>query len=336
MKAAVMRGPKQIEIENIPTPEPKDGQIRIKIKFSAICGSDVHRFQFGMYKSGAIMGHEFIGVIDKIGPKVTTWKIGDRVVGGGGVPPVHTSKSEGARYSAKTVGFENPNWGGFAEFKVMDSWAPLKIPDDVSNDVALFAEPCSIAIHAVRESNFKLGDSSIIIGTGPIGLLLMQVLKSAGVSDLFVSEPSAIRAKAASKLGAKKVFNPNNDNVVDEIVSETDGLGIPLAFDCAAARNTLQQSLEMVKKNGQVVIVSLGWEEIPLKTVDWVGREIQMKASYGSNSKDWSTALKLMERGLIKTEAMLSKKSFVGFESLQESMIRLMDPRDDIQVVLVP
>ena len=92
----------------------------------------------------------------------------------------------------------------------------------------------------------------------------------------------------------------------------------------------------MVKKNGQVVIVSLGWEEIPLKTVDWVGREIQMKASYGSNSKDWSTALKLMERGLIKTEDMLSKKSFVDFESLQESMTRLMNPRDDIQVVLVP
>ena len=336
MKAAVMRGRKQIEIENVPTPEPKDGQIRIKIKFSAICGSDVHRFQFGMYKSGAIMGHEFIGVIDKIGPKVTTWKIGDRVVGGGGVPPEHMSTSKGARYSAKTVGFENPNWGGFAEFKVMDSWAPLKIPDNVTDDVALFTEPCSIAIHAVRESNFKLGDSSIVIGTGPIGLLLMQVLKSAGVSDLFVSEPSAIRAKAASKLGAKKVFNPNNDNIVDEIVSETGGLGIPLAFDCAAAKNTLQQSLEMVKKNGQVVIVSLGWEEIPLKTVDWVGREIQMKASYGSNSKDWSTALKLMERGLIKTEDMLSKKSFVDFESLQESMTRLMNPRDDIQVVLVP
>ena len=115
MKAAVMRGEQNIVIEDVPTPEPGPDQVLIKIKYSGLCGSDVHRFQYGMAEPGSIMGHEFCGEIAAVGANVTEWKEGDRVVGGGGANPDGIPRAtSGPRYSARTVGFKTPGWGGFA------------------------------------------------------------------------------------------------------------------------------------------------------------------------------------------------------------------------------
>jgi len=93
MKAAVMRGTQQIAVEDIPTPEPGPNQVLVKIKYSGICGSDVHRFQYGMINSGSVMGHEFIGEVVQCGAMVTKLKTGDRVVSGGGEPPATGPRS---------------------------------------------------------------------------------------------------------------------------------------------------------------------------------------------------------------------------------------------------
>ena len=337
MKAAVIRGTQQIQVEDVPTPEPGPNQVLVKIKYSAICGSDVHRFQYGMMNSGSIMGHEYIGEVVQSGADVTLLNEGDRVVSGGGEPPEGISaRTAEDRYSARTMGLKTPPQGGFAEYIVLDEWRPLKIPNNVSNELAVLAEPAAIAVHAVRRSKFSIGDSVVVMGAGPIGLLVMQVLNAGGAGAVYVSEPATARAEAARVLGATVVMNPTNEDVVSKILEISGGPGVPIAFDAAAARPTLQQGLEMVRRGGQVLVVSMAWEDVDLLTVEWIGREVEMKASYGSQPIDWRTVLKLMERGLLSKQAMVTDESFIEFDEMQSSMERLMKPEEHVQLVLVP
>lgn len=338
MKAAVMRGTQQIAVEDVPTPEPGPDQVLVKIRYSAICGSDVHRFQYGMMTPGSVMGHEFIGEVVQTGADVTLLKPGDRVVGGGGAPPAGApaSLSGADRYSARTVGLGSTKSGAFAEYIVMDEWRPLQIPPGVSDELAVLAEPASVAVHAVRTSKFRIGDATVVMGAGPIGLLVMQVLNAGGAEAVYVSEPAPARAAAAQTLGAALVMDPGDTDIVAKVVELSGGLGVPVAFDAAAARPTLQQGLEMVRRGGQVLLVSMAWEDVDLLTVEWIGREVEMKAAYGSEPVDWRTVLNLMERGQLSSESMVTDDSFIGFDEMQHSLERLMKPEEHVQVVLVP
>ena len=338
MKAAVIRGTQKIVVEDIPTPEPGPNQVLVKIKYSALCGSDVHRFQYGMANDGSVLGHEYIGEVVQIGRDVTLLKEGDRVVSGGGEPPTGTisALSSGVRYSARTVGLEVTRIGGFAEYIAMDEWRPLHIPESVSDELAVLAEPASIAVHAVRTSAFKIGDEAVVMGAGPIGLLVMQVLKAAGAAAVYVSEPASARAESARVLGADLVLNPMEEDVVERVLELSGGPGVAVAFDAAAARPTFQQGMEMIRREGQLLVVSMAWEDVDLRTVDWIGREVEMKAAYGSLSIDWRTVLNLMERAQLSEKSMVTDESFIGWDEIQVSMERLMKPEEHVQLVLVP
>jgi (R,R)-butanediol dehydrogenase/meso-butanediol dehydrogenase/diacetyl reductase len=337
MKAAVIRGTQKILIEDIPTPEPEPNQVLVKIRYSALCGSDVHRFQYGMANEGSVLGHEYIGEVVQTGADVTMLNLGDRVVSGGGEPPVGTPLRSypDDRYSARTVGIEATRIGGFAEYVAMDEWRPLLIPEGVSDELAVLAEPASIAVHAVRTSKFRIGDSVVVMGAGPIGLLVMQVLNAGGAGAVYVSEPAVARADAARALGASLVLDPLNEDVVARVLELSGGPGVPVAFDAAAAKPTFQQGLEMVRRCGQLLVVSMAWEDVDLRTVDWIGREVEMKAAYGSQPIDWRTVLSLMERGQLSEKSMVTDESFIGFDEMQVSMERLMKPDEHVQLVLV-
>ena len=338
MKAAVIRGTQKIVVEDIPTPEPGPNQVLVKIKYSALCGSDVHRFQYGMANAGSVLGHEYIGEVVQTGRDVTLLNEGDRVISGGGEPPAGTVSTlfSGERYSARTVGLEATRIGGFAEYVAMDESRPLLIPDGVSDELAVLAEPASIAVHAVRTSAFKIGDQAVVMGAGPIGLLVMQVLKAAGAAAVYVSEPASARAESARVLGADLVLNPMEEDVVERVLELSGGPGVPVAFDAAAARPTFQQGMEMIRREGQLLVVSMAWEDVELRTVDWIGREVEMKAAYGSLPIDWRTVLNLMERGQLSAKSMVTDESFIGWDEMQISMERLMKPEEHVQLVLVP
>jgi (R,R)-butanediol dehydrogenase/meso-butanediol dehydrogenase/diacetyl reductase len=212
----------------------------------------------------------------------------------------------------------------------------LPIPDNVSDELAVLTEPCAVAVHALRLSRFHLGDTAVVLGAGPIGLLLQQVLTAAGAKSVYVAEPAPGRRAAATRLGATRVLDPDSNDVVSEIVEATEEIGPPVVFDCAAGPQTLQQALEMVRRDGQVIVVSLAWEAVPLLTVEWVGREVEMKASYGSTPEEWQITLQLMERGHIDHEALIGPDHFITFDQVQSSLERLITPDEQVQLVLVP
>ena len=274
MRAAVYKGNRRLVVEEVETPVPGPSEVLIKVRYCALCGTDVHAFMYDAPPPGTVMGHEFCGVVAGLGPGVAGWSEGDRVVGGGGAPPPGKEPPirRDPRYNYRLQGFSG-RMRAYAEYVVMDEWGPIPIPDGVSDEEAALCEPTAVGVHAVRRSALKLGDSVVVLGAGPIGLFCTQVAKAAGASSVIVFEPASARADAARQVGADGVFNPLEVDPVAAAVEMTGGVGPDVVFDCAGVKSTLDQSLSMVRRNGQVMLVAVIWEETPLLPVDWSGRK---------------------------------------------------------------
>ena len=212
MRAAVYKGERRLEVEDIATPTAGAGEVVIRVRYCAVCGTDVHAFMYDVAPPGTVMGHEYCGTVTEVGEGVTRWQVGDRVVGGGGNPPpgyVRTGARFDPRYNYRTMGFpEGAKTRAYAEYVLLEDWEPLPIPDGVSDEEAALAEPCAVTVHAVRLSQLKLGDSVLVMGAGPIGLFCMQTARAAGATSVFVSEPAPARADAARRLGADRGYQP--------------------------------------------------------------------------------------------------------------------------------
>ena len=285
MKAAIFKEKEVLRVEEVPEPQAGPRDVLLKITHCAICGSDLHRYQHAMMSPGTIMGHEYSGVVADKGAEVSEFAIGDRATRSGGPPhPVRDVFPLGARYSAKERGFmPSVGPGAYAEYMVTPADRLMKLPETVTNLDASLVEPLTVSLHAVRLSNLKVGDRALIVGAGPIGLLAQQCVALGGARAVYVSETNAARREVALKLGADEVFDPREVDLVAEIIERT-GVGVDLVIECAGAYPTLQQSLEALRVAGQVVVVSLAWEQVQCTPVDWVGREVEMKAVYGSHA----------------------------------------------------
>ena len=218
----------------------------------------------------------------------------------------------------------------------MDEWQLLTIPENIDNETAALTEPCAVAIHAVRNSSLQIGDTAGIVGAGPIGLLVLQAVLAAGATKVFVSEPAPARSQAAVKLGANTVINPHKSDPVEQMVELTDGVGPDVVFDCAGLGSTLDQSFNTVRRSGQVVLVAVPWEPIPLKPVDWMAREIKFQASWVSLPQDWRTAIEFAQSGKISMQPLLSEASIIPLEDIQSAFEALMKPSSQLQMVLKP
>ena len=294
MKAAVFKEKGLLEVEDVPEPEIGPRDVLLQITHCAICGSDLHRYMYGMLNPGVVMGHEYAGKIVDKGKEVQTFQIGDRVTRGvahsGGINPAKDVFSLPDRYSAKELGFSSLRPGAYAEYMAVNAETVMKIPDFVTNLEASLTEPLTVALHAVRLSKIRLGDQVLILGAGPIGLLTQQCASLSGAMRIYVSEINAARRTMASKLGAYAVFDPTRINLVEEVVLRTE-VGVDLAFECAGAHLTLQNALEAVRVSGRIIVISLAWEPVHCLPVDWVGREIEMKTSYGMLPHEWPIAM---------------------------------------------
>ena len=336
MKAAIYQGEGRMAVEDIPIPDPLPQEILIKVKYSAICGTDVHAFLYDIAPPGSVLGHEFSGVISAIGKDVNDWAIGDRVIGGGGSPPPGFEQPlrKQEQFNYRFEGFTNTRKRGYAEYTVLNHWEPLEIPGNVTDLEACLTEPCSVAVRAVRLSNQRLGDTVVVLGAGPIGLLCLQAAKAAGAGKIIVSEPSETRRMVASELGADAVINPLREDVYASVMSLTESVGPDVVYECAAAQPTLDDALNMVRKKGNVMLGALAWENIPLLPVDWAGKEVELKTTFGGEHQDWQIALNLISSGKINLNPLTSETYFVDIEEIQETFRALASPSDQVQMIV--
>jgi (R,R)-butanediol dehydrogenase/meso-butanediol dehydrogenase/diacetyl reductase len=338
MKAAVYKGNQKLSVEEVPTPTPGPGQVLVRVKYCAICGTDVHAFLYDVAPPGTVMGHEYCGTVAQVGPGVSAWSEGDRVVGGGGVPPPGgtPAATTDPRFNYRTMGFAGSRLRAYAEYVLMEEWEPVRVPEGVSDEAAALCEPCAVAVHAVRISQLSLGDAVAVLGAGPIGLLCVQAARVAGASKVIVSEPAARRRETALTLGADAAVDPTKEDVVSRMVELTGGVGPRVVFDCAGAGPTLDQAMNIAPRGGQVVLVALAWERTSLLPVDWIARETNLQTSFGSRPEDWRISLELLRTGKITVEPMLSKADFIPLEGIQAAFEALVKPSTQLQVVVQP
>ena len=338
MKAAVYKGNQRFEIEEIPTPTPGPNEVVLRVKYCAICGTDVHCFLYDVAPPGTVMGHEYCGTVTEVGSAVSKWKVGDRVVGGGGTAPPGREPAIRAdpRINYRETASASSRVRAYAEYILLEEWEMLPIPDGVSDEMASLCEPCAVAVHAVRLSQLKLGDQVVVLGAGPIGLFCLQVARAAGAGAVFVSEPAPARADAARTLGADAVLDPTSQDIEAEVVALTDGMGPHVVFDCAGLGSTLDQAFNLVRRGGQVMLVAVPWVPMPVEPADWMAREVGFQTSFGSRPDDWRVSLDLLEKGKVNVAPMLSEEGFIPLEGIQQAFEELVKPTTQVQMVVRP
>ena len=337
MRAAVYKGEQVLQVEDIPDPTPGPNQVVMRVKYSAICGTDVHAFMYDLAHPGTVMGHEYTGSIVDVGPDVTRWKPGDRVTGGGGHAPPGAGPATrtNPRFNYRTMGFQqNARPRGYAEYVLLEDWEPTPVADDVTDEQAALTEPCAVTVHAMRLSDIKLGDAVVVLGAGPIGLLCMQTARAAGATTVIVSEPAPGRAEAARRLGADAVINPLDGDLEAQVLELTGGAGPQVVFECAAAPSTMEQALDLCARGGQVVMLAIAWEPTPVLPPNWMAREVRMQSSFGTLPEDWRIALELLRTGRVSVDHMLNATNFVPLEGIQDAFEALCRPTSELQMVV--
>lgn len=333
MKAAVFKEKEILAIEDVAEPKPGNYEIVIKVSYCAICGSDLHRYSYGMMKPGTIMGHEYSGIVVDLGKDVKGFKVGDRVMcWGGKIKLGRELPNLPPRYSAKERGFLPVKPGAYAQYTAVGADETIKIPEGITDLEASLIEPLTVAVHAVRISKIRLGDKAVVLGAGPIGLFTQQCASLAGASRVYVSEVNPARSKAALELGANQVFDPACVDLVKEIVQLTE-IGADVVFECAGARPTLQQAWEMVRRGGRVMVISLAWEPVDCLPVEWVGREVEMKTCYGYLNSEWAISMSLMQEKKIRTEPMISK--IIDLSEIQMAFQELLKAGNELIQVII-
>lgn len=337
MKAARWYGPKDIRVEEVPVPAVKPHEVKIAVKFTGICGSDLHEYLAGPIfipakeehpyshrKAPITMGHEFAGEIVEVGAAVKNVRVGDRVT----VEPILAEHGLIGQYNLDPhLGFVGlAADGGFAEFCVVDAGLVHKLPDSVDYEQGALTEPAAVALYAVHQSKIKAGQRAAVFGCGPIGLLIIEALRAAGAAEIYAVELSPERQAKARELGATVV----GSDAVAEIRRLTNG-GADVSFEVTGVPPVLQQSIEAIKNDGICVIVSIWEREAPIKPNEIVIKEKTVRGIIAYRHV-FPAVLKLMEQGYFSKDKLVTKRIKVedivaeGFETLvkEKSQVKIL------------
>lgn len=309
MKSIVWHGPFEASFEDSPVPVPAEGEALIKVAYAGICGSDITIYSGKHWraKPPMIPGHEFSGEIVEINAPGTDFKPGDRVV----VEPLlpcgkcYACQSGAYHVCTKLKLLGNDCDGGFAEYVVAPAHRVYHLPEGLGLKEAALVEPAAVATHDVRRSNVKLGDHVVVLGGGPIGLLVAQVARLASGRPVEIVEVSDWRVDLARKMGFDPI-NPKKVDMVEEVLRRTEGRGADVLFDTAGVASVVAQFAALTRVHGQVVIVAMPKEPHPVDTAAFALKEIDLRGCRVYNYEDYQVAINLIAEKKIDVESMIS------------------------------
>lgn len=349
MKAAVWYGREDLRIMDIPEPEVAKDQVKIKVKWCGICGSDLHEYREGPLiiakkphpltgKSAPIvLGHEFSGDVVEVGEEVKRIRLGDRVTINCLIYCGTCVYCRDGEYNMcqklATVGLA---WdGAFAEYVVVPEYTVLKIPDPVTYEMASFAEPLAVAVRAVKRSRPKVGDTAVVIGAGPIGLLVLQAARAAGASRVFAIEPIPARRELAKQLGANEVFDPAQGDLGKEIAERTDGLRAHVAFECVGNQRAFDTAVRVTGRRATIVMVGMALKPLEVPFFRLWGHEKEITTCTGYVD-EYPAALAFLADRRVLVEPMITEK--IHLEDLIERGLKEMikGPERYIKILVTP
>ena len=310
MKAAVFKGKKNLIIENgFEKPNITSDEVLIKVKRVGICGSYVGSYEMGgPYFPGKIIGHEFSGDIVEVGENVKKVRVGMRVTVN---PLIPCYDCFYCRHNLENMCKIKNNGYGITEHGAMREFINVKaervhiLPDNVSYEEGASVEPLSVALYAVEQSGFKLGQDTVVIGAGPIGLYIIQVLKIAGANRVYVLEPVESKQKVALTLGVDKVFLPNQWN---KIVRQLDKLGPDHVYDCVGLSETFATALNMIKNGGHITLIGMHTSKFEIDNILMMTtNNLSIRGVYGYNQDTFKTAINLLTQKKIKIDPIITR-----------------------------
>ncbi len=321
-------------------PEIKYDEVLIKVGATGICASDIASYlgKHPFRTPPLITGHETAGIVEAAGAGVKNLKPGDHVViePQTGCGNCSLCKSGNYNLCKKKRLFGTPKWmGGFAEYAVVPESCAFKIADDIPYDEATLMEPLSVALHAVGKSNIDSQKTVAILGTGTIGLMLVVACVHAGVSKIICSDIKQTNLEYALSLGATDVLNPLETNIVDKVLSQTDGEGVDISFVAVGSDAILNDAIKLTKPKGKIIAVG-NFNMDSNVNMPWVQlfeREIIGTAMY--NCTDYNAAIKMYPEVCDSLRKFITHR--IKLEELPEVLDDLANKRmnDALKVIVI-
>jgi L-iditol 2-dehydrogenase len=337
MKAAFVVAKERVEIREIDIPQIKSDEVLIKVKAVGVCGSDLHLFR-GTHpdrKPPAILGHEVAGDIIEVGERVKILKIGDRVT----VKPLQgCGECEFCRQGLMNLCLKKknpgkPGWNGtFAEYFNAPAQLVHKIADNVSYEMATMIEPLAVAVHAVGRFTVKAKDTLVILGAGTIGLLALVAAQESGYHNIICTDTQDFNLTMAKKHGAKLVLNPLRDDVVAEVKEFTGGRGADAALIMADAKNIIDQAAALMKKRGEIGLVALITEKIPVYPFNFVAGELNLFGATTYETEDFAKAAEMINNGADLSDFVTQRLSL---EESQKALDILKERKEHVIKIIV-
>ena len=345
MVAAQLHGAKDLRVERVPQPGPPGrGQVLLRVKVTGICGSDLHSYLDGRIgdtslQGPLILGHEFAGVVEAVGPEshdgeFEPLRAGTRVAVDPAQPCGHCELCEhGHPNLCAHLAFcgNYPYGGSLCEWMHMPARSCFPVPRRMDGEAAALLEPLGVAIHAVDFAKLRVGHSAAIIGAGPIGLLILQIARLAGADPVFITDKVPWRLKLAEKWGGISIRYDKED-ATRRLMKETHGRGVDVAIEAAWADESVAQAAEMVRLGGRLVVVGIsGHNRLELKasTARRKGLTIIMSRRM---KHTYPRAIRLAESGRVDLHGLVShrfplKKAAEAFQlnaAYQDNVVKVI------------
>lgn len=343
MKVVAYKGAKRLEVEEQPEPTPSEGEVVVQVAYCGICGSDLHEY---LVPEGVpaprlaamwtpIMGHELTGVISAVGKGVSDRREGDPVV-------VHPGDPCGECYFCRQelfnlcikphhgVGYTRP--GGYAQYLAASARQTVPLPNKSALKYAALSEPFGVAMHGVNRGGLQRGETVLIAGSGPIGLLTLLSARHKGAGTIIVSELAEGRRVLAKQLGADVVVDPKNESLSEAVKARTDGLGADIAIECVGTPQPMADCVENVRKGGRIVVAGAFDRPYNLDLLQLMIKEQTIIGTFGSAMELYECA-ELISSGKVDVSPIVS--AVIGLDDVPKAFADLAADRGSNGKILV-
>lgn len=346
MKAQVFRGVNQLSYEDLPMPELAADEVLVQVKVVGLCQSDIKKIRYPLYEPPRIFGHETAGVIAAVGDEVHDWAVGQRVVVMHHIPCMHCAYCLNENYSmchvyktiTTTAGFL-PSGGGFSEYvkvpgHIVRHGGLIPIPEGVSFEQASFVEPTNCCLKAVKKAAIAPGQTVLITGAGPIGLMFIMLVNHFGAraiaTDLLPS-----RIAKAKDVGAEAAFDARDAHLIEKIHGLTGGLGVDVSLLAVPSDKAFFQALDCTRKGGKILFFAEFPDEveIPLNPNVLYRREIDLLGSYSSSYRLQTLSCDLVFNQRIDVNALISDR--YDLADLSKAVEQAVAPTPETYKILI-
>jgi len=326
MKALVKRSPEVgIWMESVDNPICETNDVKIKITHTAICGTDMHIYDWDEWAQKnlelpLIIGHEFCGIIEEIGAGVTHYKVGDRVSGEGHLTCGHCRNCRaGKRHLChKTIGIGIHRNGAFAEYLVIPESNVWPIHKDISSEIAAFFDPFGNAVHTALTYNLT-GEDVLISGAGPIGIMAVAICKFSGSRNIVITDINDYRLDLALKLGATRTINPKKEQIKDAFEDLNINHGFDIGLEMSGSPQAFNEMIDHMYNGGNIALLGLLPKSTKINWDDVIFKGLNIKGIYGREMYDtWYKMTQMVRGGLSISEVLTHQFNIDDFQDAFE------------------